>query len=108
LASEIERSGRRALALYADVGREADIVRLFSDVDRLFEGLRLVGLVNSAGVGNPSGNVSSFTEASLSALWATNITGTILASREAVKRRRPPSTHSRLAWPRRSPSMESA
>jgi NAD(P)-dependent dehydrogenase (short-subunit alcohol dehydrogenase family) len=86
LASEIERSGRRALALYADVGREADIVRLFSDVDRLFEGLRLVGLVNSAGVGNPSGNVSSFTEASLSALWATNITGTILASREAVKR----------------------
>ncbi len=28
----------------------------------------------------------TFTEASLSGLWATNITGTILASREAVKR----------------------
>ena len=42
--------------------------------------------MNSAGIGGKHGPVSSFTAADLAALWATNVTGTIVACREAVKR----------------------
>ena len=86
LVAEIRAAGGEAHAFEADVAREEDILRLFEAVDTAFEGRQLAGLVNSAGIGGPHGRVESFTGEKLAQLWAVNVTGTILASREAVKR----------------------
>jgi NAD(P)-dependent dehydrogenase (short-subunit alcohol dehydrogenase family) len=86
LVTELRAAGGEAHAFEADVAREDHIVRLFQQVDQAFPGRPLAGLVNSAGIGGYHGRVEGFTEANLSRLWAVNVTGTILASREAVKR----------------------
>jgi NAD(P)-dependent dehydrogenase (short-subunit alcohol dehydrogenase family) len=99
LVAELRAEGREAFAFQADVAQEADIVRLFAQVDaafggrRLFAqvdaafgGRRLAGLVNSAGISGPHGPVTAFNGENLAHLWAVNVTGTILASREAVRR----------------------
>jgi NAD(P)-dependent dehydrogenase (short-subunit alcohol dehydrogenase family) len=86
LVSELRATGADVHAFAADVSREEEIVRLFEEVDARFAGRPLAGLVNSAGIGGRHGPVSSFAAADLAALWATNVTGTIIASREAVKR----------------------
>jgi len=86
LVAELRAAGREAHAFEADVAKEDDIVRLFQQVDAAFQGRPLAGLVNSAGTSGPHGRVETFTEENLARLWAINVTGTILASREAVKR----------------------
>ncbi|MGC3997707.1 MAG: SDR family oxidoreductase [Anaeromyxobacter sp.] len=86
LVTELRAGGAEAHAVEADVAREADVVRLFEAVDQLFPGRPLAGLVNSAGVGHPQGAVATFTADGLAALWATNVTATIVASREAIRR----------------------
>lgn len=86
LVESLRRQGGSAYAIEADVSREADIVSLFQRADDVLADKQLVGLVNSAGIGGPHGPIASFDEASLSQLWATNVTATILASREAVAR----------------------
>lgn len=86
LVRDLRRNGAEIHAFAADVAREEEVVRLFDDVDVRFEGRPLRGVVNSAGVGGRHGPVASFTGADLAALWGTNVTGTILACREAVKR----------------------
>lgn len=86
LVLELRARGVEVHAFPADVAREEDVVRLFEEVDARFEGRPLAGLVNSAGIGGKHGPVSTFTAGDLAALWATNVTGTIVACREAVKR----------------------
>ena len=85
LVAEIRAAGGEACAFEADVAREADLIRLFEQVDTAFQGRKLAGLVNSAGIGGPQGPVEAFTGENLAQLWAVNVTGTILASREAVR-----------------------
>ncbi|BDG02384.1 SDR family NAD(P)-dependent oxidoreductase [Anaeromyxobacter oryzae] len=86
LVAELRDAGGEAHALAADVAKEGDVVRLFAEVDARFPGRPLAGLVNSAGIGGRHGPVGTFTGEDLAALWATNVTGTIIASREAVAR----------------------
>lgn len=86
LVAEITKQGHEAHAVYADVASEPDIVKAFEEVDRLFGARGLGGLVNSAGIGGPHGTIDTFNAQNLSELWATNLTGTIVASREAVAR----------------------
>jgi NAD(P)-dependent dehydrogenase (short-subunit alcohol dehydrogenase family) len=86
LVAELRAAGAEAHAVAADVAKEADVVRLFAEVDARFPDRPLAGLVNSAGIGGRHGPVSTFTAAELATLWATNVTGTIVASREAVRR----------------------
>ncbi|HSM94210.1 MAG TPA: SDR family oxidoreductase [Anaeromyxobacteraceae bacterium] len=86
LVAELSAAGAEVHAIAADVAREEDLVRLFDEVDRRFAGRPLSGLVNSAGTGGKHGPVDGFTGEALAALWATNLTGTLLACREAVKR----------------------
>lgn len=86
LVAELRAAGHEAQAFAADISREEDVLGLFAAFDLAFAGRPLGGLVNSAGIGGPRGSIASFTGEALTALWATNITGTILASREAVRR----------------------
>lgn len=84
LVGEIESAGGRALAVQADVSREAEVLRLFETSDR--ELGPLAALVNNAGAPLPAGRVTDVEEASLNQLWANNITSAFLCAREAVKR----------------------
>jgi NAD(P)-dependent dehydrogenase (short-subunit alcohol dehydrogenase family) len=74
----------RAIAVQADVSVEADVMRLFETVDR---GLGKVSvLVNNAGVVAPASPLSGFSADRIARMLAVNVGGTLLCSREAVKR----------------------
>ena len=84
VVAAITGAGGRAFAVAADIGVEADVVRLFEAVDREFE--RLDALVNNAGIMGPVGPVASADGEALAALYRTNVLGTTLCCREAVRR----------------------
>lgn len=79
-----EQAGARAIAVKADVTKEADVVRLFETTDK--ELGVLSGLVNSAGIVAPFGRIDEVKAADLEKLWAINITATMVCAREAVLR----------------------
>ena len=81
---EIAAAGGSAVAVQADVSREADVCRLFEDVDRTLG--RLTGLVNNAGILETQMRVETMTAERLNRIFATNITGAFLCAREAVLR----------------------
>ena len=84
LVREIETAGGTALAVRADVAVEADVVGLFETVDRSLG--RLTALVNNAGVLETQMRVDAMDSARLSRVFATNVTGSFLCAREAVRR----------------------
>lgn len=84
VVKEIEQSGGRAVAIQADVSREADVVRLFETVDR--ELGRVSALFNNAGVIHRMKPITDFAEADLAEMWRVNITSQFLCAREAAKR----------------------
>jgi NAD(P)-dependent dehydrogenase (short-subunit alcohol dehydrogenase family) len=81
---EIERLGRRAVAIQADVSREVDVHRMFDEIDRSLG--RITGLVNNAGVLEHQMRLDSMTAERLTRVFATNIIGAFLCAREAVRR----------------------
>jgi glucose 1-dehydrogenase len=82
LVAEIERAGGRAVALQADVSREPDVERLFSETIARFGTLDI--LVNNAGIQKDA----AFKDLSL-ADWQkvidVNLTGYFLCARAAVR-----------------------
>ena len=80
----IETSGARAVAVAADVGVEADVVRLFDTCDKALGVPR--GLVNNAGVLETQMRVDSMDAPRLARVFTTNIVGPFLCAREAVRR----------------------
>ena len=79
----IEAAGGKALAVRGDVGDEKDILALFAAADRLGP---LSALVNNAGVVDVFARVDEMGAARLARMFTTNITGSFLCAREAVKR----------------------
>jgi len=84
VVAAIKALGRRAIAVQADMANEPDIVRMFETVDA--ELGAVTALINNAARAVKYGPTSRVTAESLAPLWATNITGPFIASREAVKR----------------------
>lgn len=84
VVASIASGGGRAIAVAADIGVEADVFHLFETVDREFGGLH--ALVNNAGIMGPVGPVASANGEALAALYCTNVLGTTLCCREAVRR----------------------
>jgi NAD(P)-dependent dehydrogenase (short-subunit alcohol dehydrogenase family) len=80
----ITAEGGTALAVAADVSRQAEVERLFQTVDR--ELGRVTALVNNAGVVAPQGRVDQLDERRLTRLFTTNINSAFLCSKEAVLR----------------------
>jgi len=84
VVEEIRSSGGSAVAIRGDVALEADIIRLFQDAEQ--ELGPIYGLVNNAGVTGGFSRVEMLEAVSLAQVLSANIAGTILCSREAVKR----------------------
>lgn len=80
----IGAAGGRAVALQADVSDEAQVVHLF---ERCEDALGpLYGLVNNAGVLERQSPLADMDAARLGRVFATNVIGTLLCAREAVRR----------------------
>jgi len=71
------------VAIQADVAAEADVVRMFQQVDNLG---RISVLVNNAGIVDRSARVDELSAERIQRMFAVNVTGSFLCAREAVKR----------------------
>jgi NAD(P)-dependent dehydrogenase (short-subunit alcohol dehydrogenase family) len=80
----IESKRGRAIAVAADVSVEGDVVRLFETSDR--ELGPLDGLVNNAAILEAQTRVESLDAARVTRVLATNVVGSFLCAREAVRR----------------------
>jgi NAD(P)-dependent dehydrogenase (short-subunit alcohol dehydrogenase family) len=81
---DIVAAGGRAVAIRADVSREADILRLFETAERELGPIK--ALVNNAGISGGFARVDEVSGAAIATVMAVNVGGTILCSREAVRR----------------------
>lgn len=79
----ITAKGGQARAVKGDVGSEADVIALFQAADRLG---RLAALVNNAGVVDVKSDVADMSLARLQRMMNTNVVGSFLCAREAVRR----------------------
>ena len=84
LVAEIERARGVAIAVQADVSKEPDVVRLFETVDR--ELGCVTALVNNAATLEKQMRLDAMDAARIERMFATNVVGAFLCSREAVKR----------------------
>ncbi len=84
VVAAIHDAGGRAIAVAADVAREADVVRLF-DVAHSELGAVTV-LVNNAGILERQTRLDDMEAERFERVFATNITGAFLCAREAVRR----------------------
>jgi NAD(P)-dependent dehydrogenase (short-subunit alcohol dehydrogenase family) len=82
--AEIESAGGTAIAVQADTGIEADILRMFEAVDQVLG--TVTGLVNNAGIHGPRGRLDALGADDISRVLAVNVQGCVLCAREAVKR----------------------
>ncbi len=80
----IRNSGGEAIAVQADVASEADVRRLFAEVDRALG--PLTALVNNAGILERQARLEDMDAARLSRIFAANVTGSFLCAREAIRR----------------------
>jgi NAD(P)-dependent dehydrogenase (short-subunit alcohol dehydrogenase family) len=84
VVTDVERAGRRAIAVAADVADEADVVRLFQTCDA---GLGVpAALVNNAGILETQSRVDALDAARILRVIGANILGPFLCAREAVRR----------------------
>lgn len=80
----IRAQGGTAIAIQADVALEADVVRLFAELDQQLG--KLDALVNNAGILMQQCRLEDLTAERINRLFSTNVTSYFLCCREAVKR----------------------
>jgi NAD(P)-dependent dehydrogenase (short-subunit alcohol dehydrogenase family) len=84
VVDEIVAGGGRAVAIQADVSHEAEIMRMFEKAERELGAIK--ALVNNAAITGGFARVEDVSSAALANVFAVNVSGTILCSREAVRR----------------------
>jgi NAD(P)-dependent dehydrogenase (short-subunit alcohol dehydrogenase family) len=84
VVAAIRDAGGEAIAIAGDVGSADDIRSIFSTVDQHFG--RLDGLVNNAGIVDRVQRLDEMTPERLDRMFRINITGSMLAAAEAVRR----------------------
>lgn len=84
LVNEIAAAGGEAFAVQADVGREDDVQRLFEEVDR--RAGTLTALVNNTGVLERQMRLDEMDTGRWQRVLTTNVIGSFLCAREAVRR----------------------
>lgn len=84
VVNAIQGDGGRAIAVQADISSEPETVRLFETAERQLG--RLTALVNNAATLERQMRLDSMDAARLERMFATNVIGTFLCAREAVRR----------------------
>jgi NAD(P)-dependent dehydrogenase (short-subunit alcohol dehydrogenase family) len=84
VVADIEKAGGIALAIQADISSETDVERMFSTIDHHFG--KLHALINNAGILSRQMRVDQMDAERIHRIMATNVTGTFLCAREAVRR----------------------
>jgi len=84
VAAEIVAGGGRAIAIQADISREQQVVRMFETAEHELGPIK--ALVNNAGVTGGFAGVEELTAEAIQKVLAVNVAGTMLSSREAVRR----------------------
>lgn len=84
VVNAIRSKGGEAFAVQADVSIEEEVMKLFAAIDEQ-EGI-LMALVNNAAIIEPQMKVESMTAERIDKVFSTNVTGTFLCCREAIKR----------------------
>ncbi|MDO8320908.1 SDR family oxidoreductase [Rhodoferax sp.] len=84
VVAAIERAGGAALSVQADVSDESAVERLFVAVDKRFG--RLNALINNAGILSAQMRVEQMDATRINRILTTNVTGSFLCAREAVRR----------------------
>jgi NAD(P)-dependent dehydrogenase (short-subunit alcohol dehydrogenase family) len=77
-------NGGKAIAIQADISIEKNVIDLFEKIDSL-DG-NLVGLVNNAGILGVQSRLTEMFSERIIKTFNTNVIGTILCSKEAIKR----------------------
>ena len=84
IVEEINADGGGPIAVGADISREDEVVKLFCTVDDKLG--KISALVNNAGILETQMRIEDMNAARLNRIFLTNITGSFLCAREAVKR----------------------
>jgi NAD(P)-dependent dehydrogenase (short-subunit alcohol dehydrogenase family) len=84
VAAEVRAAGRRAIVVGADVAEASQIEAMFKRVDEELGPLH--GLVNNAGIVDVEARVEAMSAERLARMWATNLSGSLLCAREAIRR----------------------
>lgn len=80
----ILHAGGKAIAVQADIAQEGQIVEMFQQIDK--ELGPISGLVNNAGILMPQASIEQLDAQRLATIFATNVSGSFICAREAVKR----------------------
>ena len=84
VVDSVVSAGQRGIAVKADVAREADVASLFETVDK--ELGSLTALVNNAGILEQQSDLENISLQRFKRVFETNVYGSFLCAREAVKR----------------------
>jgi NAD(P)-dependent dehydrogenase (short-subunit alcohol dehydrogenase family) len=84
VVAAIRQNNGEAKAVQADVALEADVVRLFTQVDAAFG--PLTALVNNAGILDRQARVDEMDSARIQRIFSTNVIGSFICARKAVRR----------------------
>jgi NAD(P)-dependent dehydrogenase (short-subunit alcohol dehydrogenase family) len=84
VVERIQKMGRTAIAVAADVANEAEVLQLFESVDRQLG--PLCALVNNAGIVERQAKFVDIDGGRIARVLQTNVVGSMLCAREAIKR----------------------
>jgi NAD(P)-dependent dehydrogenase (short-subunit alcohol dehydrogenase family) len=84
IAAQINNAGGKAITVAADISIESEVIKLFETCDR--ELGRLDALVNNAAILETQTRVANIDSARLQRVLATNVIGSFICAREAVRR----------------------
>jgi NAD(P)-dependent dehydrogenase (short-subunit alcohol dehydrogenase family) len=80
----IREAGGEVLAIKADISDELQVMAMFAEIDNAFG--PVTALVNNAGILFQQSTIEELTAERINRVLATNVTGSFLCCREAVKR----------------------
>src|SRR6476646_4549913 len=83
VVAAVEAKGRKAVAIKADMGREADVARMFEEDDALG---RLTLFVYTAGIPGRSGRLESADSAIMREVIEVNVLGALWSMQHAIRR----------------------
>ena len=84
IATKVKSFGTRAITVQANISKENEIVKMFAEVDEKLGPVS--ALVNNGGVSGGRKSIEEIDFKYLEEVYSTNVFGTFVCSREAVKR----------------------